>query len=330
MRRTTVLPILVVLAIAMLAAACSKETSGLMPTAATPVGSTATAAAPADQGTVIDRTNGTMVRDAATVAAWTAENWTFDMAADLAVEGSGPISAVSGSCPAVVMTIYGIPVEVNAATAFPIGSTCSALEAGRVVRVRGLLYVVGSAFRVLATNVTIEGGVNTPVEGEGVVTEVTGTCPAATLTIRGVNVVLGAGTAIRWRNNANAACADIQVGHLLHVKAEITPTGTIIASSITIQNGTPPVNNPPGARTLTGTVSSVSGSCPTLNFKLSDRRVRTTSNTMYTGGACADIVSGARVEVRFSPGSGDEDDAADLGDNDDRVTALAVTFLRGR
>ena len=250
MRRNTALPIVVVWAIAILAAACSNENSGVLPTAATPVGSTATAVAPANQGTVsgiIDRTNGTMVRDAAAVAAWTAENWTFDMAADLAVEGSGPIASVTGSCPSVVLNIYGIDVEVNAATSMPIGSTCSGLAAGRVVRVRGLLYVVGGAMRVLATHVTIEGGVNTPVEGEGVVTDVSGTCPSRTLTVRGVNVVLGAGTVIRGRNNATAACSDLQVGMLLHIKAEITPVGMIIASVITILSGTlPPTNTTPG------------------------------------------------------------------------------------
>ena len=50
---------------------------------------------------------------------------------------------------------------------------------------------------------------------------------------------------------------------------------------------------------------------------------------MYTGGACRDLVNGARVEVRFSRGSRDDGhNDTQHDDDDDRLTARSITFLR--
>ena len=81
----------------------------------------------------------------------------------LQVEGKATISAVTGTCPAVVLTIAGIPVTVDAGTTFPAGQSCGQLAANQLVEVRGMLTISGGALSVVATTIEIEDG----SEGEG-------------------------------------------------------------------------------------------------------------------------------------------------------------------
>src|SRR5262245_46633202 len=48
---------------------------------------------------------------------------------------------------------------------------------------------------------------------------------------------------------------------------------------------------------VVGTVSGLTGVCPTVTFTLEGKTVTTTASTRYDGGACSDLKNGARVKV---------------------------------
>jgi hypothetical protein len=134
----------------------------------------------------------------------------------LQVEGKATISAVTGTCPAVVLTIAGIPVTVDAGTTFPAGQSCGQLAANQLVEVRGMLTISGGALSVVATTIEIEDG--SEGEGEGRVTDVQGTCPNVTLTVDGLTVKADALTKYVPANRG-AGCDQIKVGTKIKVKA---------------------------------------------------------------------------------------------------------------
>jgi len=69
---------------------------------------------------------------------------------------------------------------------------------------------------------------------------------------------------------------------------------------------------------LTGTVSLLSGACPTLSFKLEGKIVKTVAATRFDGGACADVKNGGRVTVTGPTQS-------DGSIQPEKVTLLATT-----
>jgi hypothetical protein len=49
--------------------------------------------------------------------------------------------------------------------------------------------------------------------------------------------------------------------------------------------------------TLKGRVSSFSGTCPSLNFRVEGRSVTTDARTKFTDGTCGDMRNGIEVEI---------------------------------
>jgi uncharacterized protein DUF5666/BACON domain-containing protein/all-beta uncharacterized protein len=60
---------------------------------------------------------------------------------------------------------------------------------------------------------------------------------------------------------------------------------------------TPPPPTPPPPTQLSGTLSGLSGKCPTVSFTVSSKTVTTTSATAFTGTACNDLRTGRAVLV---------------------------------
>jgi hypothetical protein len=227
MELRSVTAIAYVCAAAMFAAACTGNNSHLIPTAASAVESNLASTPTADRG-----------------------NLAFATTAQAQIDGSGPVSAVAGTCPALTMTVYGVSVEVNSSTAYSASTSCEQLKPGVVVRVQGEMTTTeGGETHVLVRHLTIQRGPHQPVEGEGVLSDMSGDCPARQLTVRGVRVTLSAETVYRWRSNRTATCEDLALGMLLHVSADITPEGEVIANRVLIQNE---VAGPPGNRTPRG------------------------------------------------------------------------------
>ncbi len=222
----------------------------------------------------------------------------------LQVEGKAIVTAVTGTCPAVVLTIAGIPVTVNAATTFPSGQSCGQLAANQLVEVRGLLTISGGALSVVATTIEIEDG--NEGEGEGRVTDIQGTCPNITLTVDGLTVKADALTKYVPANRG-AGCDQIKVGTKIKVKAVPATGGGYRARLIEIK----------GHRHFgegEGRITQVTGACPDATIFFGTTAVQVNAATNFVGGTCADLAVGVRVQAR--------------GFKDDDATANVASWIR--
>lgn len=206
----------------------------------------------------------------------------------LHVEGKGLVTAVTGACPDVVLTIAGIPVTVNAGTTFPAGQSCAQLLANTLVEVRGTLTITGTTLSVVATTIEIEDG--TEGEGEGRVTDVQGTCPNITLTVDGLTVKADALTRYVPANRG-AGCDQIRVGTKIKVKAVPATGGGFRARLIEIK----------GQRHFgegEGRITQVAGACPDVTIFFGETAVQVNAATDYVGGRCGDLAPGVKVQAR--------------------------------
>jgi Domain of unknown function (DUF5666) len=222
----------------------------------------------------------------------------------LQVEGKATVTAMTGNCPAVVLTMAGIPVTVNAATTFPFGQSCGQLAPNQLVEVRGLLTIAGGALSVVATTIEIEDG--TEGEGEGRVTDVQGTCPNITLTVDGLTVKADALTRYVPANRG-AGCDQIKVGTKIKVKAVPAAGGGYRARLIEIK----------GHRHFgegEGRITQVTGACPDATIYFGTTAVQVNAATNFVGGTCADLAVGVRVQAR--------------GFKDDDATANVASWIR--
>jgi len=222
----------------------------------------------------------------------------------LQVEGKATISAVAGTCPAVILTIAGIPVTVNATTTFPAGQSCGQLAVNQRVEVRGLLTIAGGVLSVVATTIEIEDG--SEGEGEGRVTATEGTCPNITLTVDGLTVKADALTKYLPANRG-AGCDQIRIGTKVKVKAVPAVGGGYRARHIEIR----------GHRHYgegEGRITQVTGGCPDATIYLGTTAVQVNAATNFVGGTCADLAAGVRVQAR--------------GFKDDDATANVASWVR--
>lgn len=203
----------------------------------------------------------------------------------LQVEGKGMVEAVTGSCPTVTLTILGIPVTVNGTTTFAAGQSCQDLSTNDLVEVRGTLTVNGGSLSVVANTIEIEDGGE--VEGEGRITQLSGTCPDLTLTVDGITVKTDALT--RFAPPA-VGCADLRVGTKVKVKAVPASGGGYRARLVTVKGQRQELNGE-------SRITSVSGSCPTKSIFFGDIEVTLNAGTRVEGGSCDDLVAGVRAEV---------------------------------
>ena len=222
----------------------------------------------------------------------------------LNIEGKGTITAITGACPALVVTISGIPVTVNAATVFAVGQICSQLAVNQEIEVRGVLTVTGTTLSVVARMIDIEDG--SEGEGEGRVTAVTGTCPNITLTVDGLTVKADALT--RYVPvGRGAACELIAVGTKVKVKAVPATGGGFRARLIEIK----------GQRHFgegEGRITAVTGACPDLTIAFGPTGVMVNAATVFVGGTCADLAVGVKVQAR--------------GFRDDDAVPNVATYIR--
>lgn len=222
----------------------------------------------------------------------------------LQVEGKATISAVTGTCPTVVLTIAGIPVTVNATTTFPVGQSCGQLAANQLVEVRGMLTINAGALSVVATMIEIEDG--NEGEGEGRVTDVQGTCPNITLTVDGLTVKADALTRYLPANRG-AGCDQIRIGTKIKVKAVPATGGGYRARQIEIR----------GHRHFgegEGRITQVTGTCPDATIFFGATAVQVNAATNFVGGSCGDLAVGVRVQAR--------------GFKDDDATANVASWIR--
>jgi Domain of unknown function (DUF5666) len=164
---------------------------------------------------------------------------------------------------------------------------------GQRVKAFGTRNAVGY---LIATHVAIDddddgegggtGGGKKKVSGEGTVGAITGACPTLTMVITGARVQTTATTEFK-----NGSCATVRPGTKVKVDAETQADGSYAAMKVEI------VRSPGKPVSGDGKVDSVSGACPTLTMMVRGYSVRTSATTTFTGGTCASIKSGTRIDV---------------------------------
>ncbi|MEZ5290824.1 MAG: DUF5666 domain-containing protein [Vicinamibacterales bacterium] len=207
----------------------------------------------------------------------------------LHVEGKAMVTAVTGACPDVVLTVAGIPVTVNASTTFPFGQNCGQLAANQVVEIRGTLTITGTTLTVVAQMIDIEDGPGEG-EGEGRVTDVQGTCPDLTITVDGLTVKADALTRY-LPSSKGASCGLIKVGTKIKVKAVPLAGGGFRARTIEIK----------GQRHFgqgEGRITSVTGVCPDVTIYFGNLAIMVNAATVFDRGTCGDLAAGVKVEAR--------------------------------
>ena len=144
-------------------------------------------------------------------------------------EFAGLATALSGTCPALHLTIGGRSVSTTTSTAFE-GVVCAKLTVGQKVEVKGTLQSDGS---VIATRIQAEAkeAKEDDQENEGEVTGAvianTGTCPALTLTVGASTVKTTVATAFH-----DVLCTALTVGTEIEVKGAKQSDGSLLASSV--------------------------------------------------------------------------------------------------
>lgn len=237
------------------------------------------------------------LRQGATRAAWVSQSRWRAASDGLAVNATDIITAVTGTCPTVVVTVRGVPVTVNASTVFGTGVTCAGLTVGVTVKVTGLLtFGTDGAASVVATKIEAEGSTpapsSTPEHVVGTVASVTGTCPALTITLTGTGGVVVASSASTF--NPVAGCTTIAAATVIEADGTRDTGGQLLATAIKIRQAESGHGKKVSGE---GTVGHVTGACPVLSMIVAGTHVNTTASTAFENGACANIREGTKVVV---------------------------------
>lgn len=146
------------------------------------------------------------------------------------------------------------------------------------------------------------------VEATESITAISGTCPAASITVRGVPVALTSTTTF----TAPLTCETLAVGDTVKVTALLTFTDaafTVTATSIAPagddsgtgggEPGTPTPGPGGGGKKARGegVIGSITGSCPTLTLVITGTKVSTTATTEYVNGSCETLRPGTKVTI---------------------------------
>lgn len=135
-------------------------------------------------------------------------------------ELEGKVSAFSGSCPNLTLTVNGTSVTTNSSTQFS-GAGCRAVVVGAKVEIKGTRQPNGS---ILASRVKVQ---IEQAEIEGKVSVLSGSCPSLTLTVNATSVITNGTTQFSGGN-----CGKIKVGTKLEAKGIRQPNGSVLATRI--------------------------------------------------------------------------------------------------
>jgi hypothetical protein len=193
------------------------------------------------------------------------------------IDLEGAISGLSGACPVLRFMLGGRTVRTSASTEFD-AAPCPNLLSGDHAEVHGLLQSDGS---VLATKVEVDQGQHS-TELNGVISGRSGTCPSLTFTINATTVMTTNATQFD-----STPCSGVMNGNRADVKGTLLANGAVLALHVeaTQQGDDHQVE-------AEGSVSSLSGKCPTLTFSLDGKTFKTTAATKFDGVACNGLANG--------------------------------------
>lgn len=215
---------------------------------------------------------------------------------------TGNITAVTGSCPAVSLTVGAQTIAVDATTTIT-GGACTDLLVGRTVTIVIVTQPDGS---LTASAITLATDTDDPIERsdvDGTVASVQGACPVVTFLVHGERIVSDEATAF-----VGGSCAMLRPGSRVRVEGTRAANGTLVASLIRFESADDDGDaddgpddgdgdDPVADVSMSGHVSALRGACPSLTFNLRGFDVATTSRTTVKGGTCGDLRAGVEVEV---------------------------------
>jgi hypothetical protein len=135
------------------------------------------------------------------------------------------------------------------------------------------------------------------VEFTGSIASVAGACPDLTLSVAGHSAKTNNSTAF-----LKAPCTVLHAGATVEVSGMTQTDGSVMATRVQVDDdGAGQAEPEPGDQQETefrGSVSSVSGGCPSLSLLVAGRAVTSGPATEFQGGACGDITKGVTLEVK--------------------------------
>lgn len=194
---------------------------------------------------------------------------------------SGFVTAVGADS----ITIRGIVVTITPTTVIRHGHrrlTLAQIAVGDHAQAKGTM---GDDGTMTATEVKVEdtGRDNEDAEAKiaGAVSGLSGACPALTFTVGTTPVTTNISTVFK-----DAACATLANGATVEVKGLRQADGSIVAAEVKLR-----------PEEISGEVSDLSGTCPSVTFKLDTTVVTTDATTEFEEGECAAVANGTTVEV---------------------------------
>jgi hypothetical protein len=200
-------------------------------------------------------------------------------------EFSGLVTSVAGGS----LTVRGITVTVGATTVIRHGHrilTITDIHVGDRVQARGIM----NGVTLVATEIKVEdigrdddddSDDDDTAEVRGSVSGLTGACPVRAFTVGTTRVTTTSTTVFE-----DLTCATLVNGATVEIEGTRQADGSIVAAKVEADSDE-----------VKGRVSGLTGTCPSLALTVGATRVTTTSSTIFSGGTCAAIVNGVKVEV---------------------------------
>ena len=226
------------------------------------------------------------------------------------VEVEGVIAGLAGVCPTLTFTVNGTAIVTNASTVFTGG--CGTVKNAVKAQIKGTKQPDGA---VLASKVKVEGqseSTDAAYEGKGYVGSLAGSCPSLSFTLSLSSVVPGTSSVSVHTNGSTvfdgASCGALKNGAKVEVKGTKQSDATVLASKVEVHEIPSTSTSFEGK----GTISGLSGSCPSVSFTLSlssvvpgtsSVSVSTNGSTKFSGVGCDGLKNGLKVFVKGTKGS---------------------------
>ena len=191
-----------------------------------------------------------------------------------------------------MLKVSGVSIEVPTNAALNRGGvsiSLSDLKAGDRVHVTGVKDgAMIRASEIVAQNVPAPA---TTVTFSGIVSSLSGTCPSLAFTANSTSVHTTSSTTF-----GGGSCADVRNGMSAGVSGAKQSDGSVLANYVSV-SVPPPTTPTPATATVIGTVSNLSGTCPSIVFSVSGTTVRTNSSSKFNGKGCDGIKNGDTIGV---------------------------------
>jgi len=216
------------------------------------------------------------------------------------VEVNGAIDTVTGSASAFQFKIGSRVIKGDSTTAF-VGdgnrpASFASLKDGVRVEVKG---EQRDGF-IFATRIHVENA-EAPDDGDnqeasasiqGKLTAISGTKPNLVLTVGGTTVRTSSSTEVKRRGDVQTLDT-IKVGQTLHVVGARQGDGSLDARKIEIDD-----DADGGEFEIEGSLGGLQGTCPAIRFVVNGFSIVTSGSTTFEGGACSELKSGNKVDIK--------------------------------